>query len=161
MEDSWALIDRESSLDFSRYVLKDGEFTWAGNFSKNLSTKRLATYSLDEMFPNASETGDEVHTFLECDLNGDGNEDKISLTYSTNDYFGPRLTISEIEICHEEYNEEIKQDILIYASAINILATKTNGMFDLLADNRNLYHWDGRKYKLVYWDGKSFKVTKK
>jgi hypothetical protein len=83
------------------------------------------------------ETADETHT-IEYDLDGDGKRDKITGKLWAR--WG-RITWTVQFADGQEFSSDAA------CKRIGVLATKVNGVNDLVCDQDTVLHWDGRGYK--------------
>lgn len=115
-----------------RYVYENGQI-------KLVESLMLAYQSIENEIKSSDfHNGRENDTIsLNYDLNSDGSIDTISCSY------WERWDLMFVEI---HWNNGTVQEYHTGFSRIGVLTSKTNGVFDIIADENTIIKWNGEKY---------------
>jgi hypothetical protein len=132
--DSSEGVDNQKLLDITqRFILESGKAVQVEEWTRK--EMESITEIRSEIFD--PKKCDETHS-LEYDLDGDGKKDQIITTYWSR--WGRMIWTVE-------FADGKKYSTGLGCKRIGVLATKTNGVSDLVCDQDMVFRWNGREYQ--------------
>ncbi|MBR1686964.1 MAG: hypothetical protein IJ710_00320 [Prevotella sp.] len=146
----WSFVQRHG-IQWNRYVFEDGKLKQTEDASHDVG-KPVKTFSKADLY----EGHEGENRLVTIDLDDDGNDETI--TFHSEDIrlyrFGDDMEIESISWGNGRQTTSIGGGDTI-GEVFAFLNKKSNGVNDLLVDNRWYYRWDGERYHLWIWDGKN------
>ena len=144
------LIQRQGIYE-AQYRLENHQLVKKSE-ATHLDYTPLRTITCSELFAGNDEEGAQLS--VKVDMNGDGNDDTLYFEHGTSHPYGFGAYMS-LELVDVLYGVWQNTPGVNTAETFTILTAMTNGMHDLLTDQRYLYRWDGDAYRQWVWDGTS------
>lgn len=142
-ESGAALLVQNEDLRTIKYQYADGKLKIVSDKMKNVG-KIHRTIRMEDVFPGNDDYGDRNLTF---DFDGDGEDENVVFYRGEShaDGYGKYMSIVKIVwVDGREVGNE--NSLLLSASIFRFLASETNGMPDIIADN-TLKKWNGSSYE--------------
>lgn len=138
-ESGGTLLVQREGLRTVKYLFTDGKLKIVSDKMQNVGTIRY-TISVKDVYPNDGDEGERNMTF---DFDGDGEDENVTFYRGTTHADGYGRYMKMLKVTWSD-GREVGPGVA--AGKFRFLASETNGMPDIIADN-NLMKWNGSSYE--------------